>query len=123
MVLHSANPLPPQCFQPSPRTPCTPSDIVGRYSEALGLVITSQAQALEDKNKAGAFIALFLQSVNNKYGAAGLKLVIEAIKNGLPPEALQKLGNKQTDNKSIHNPPRKQSSLIKRIRNNLKRLP
>ncbi|KWT90984.1 hypothetical protein [Candidatus Magnetominusculus xianensis] len=93
------------------------------YSEALAYVITSQAQALEDKNKAGAFIALFLQSVNNKYGAAGLKLVIEAVKKELPPEALQKLGNKQAINNSMPNPSRKQSSLIQRIRNNMKRLP
>ncbi|KWT76843.1 hypothetical protein [Candidatus Magnetominusculus xianensis] len=93
------------------------------YSEALSYVITSQAQALEDKNKSGAFIALFLQSVNNKYGEAGLKLVIEAIKHELPPDALQKLGNKQEFNMSMPNPPRKQSSLIQRIRNNMKRLP
>ncbi|MBF0456786.1 MAG: hypothetical protein HQK99_02705 [Nitrospirae bacterium] len=76
------------------------------YCEALAYIITTQTQSLGDKNKAGAFIALFLQSINNKYGETGLKRVIVGMKKELTPETIQKSGNEQ-------------SSVLKRLRNKL----
>ncbi|MBF0516670.1 MAG: hypothetical protein HQK97_06050 [Nitrospirae bacterium] len=95
--------------------------ISDNYVDALGFVITSQAQALNDKHKAGAFIALFLQSILNKYGKAALKQVIEAIKKQLPPEALKKLVKCQGCNKGMTKPPCKKSSPLQRLRNKTKK--
>ncbi|WP_420266413.1 hypothetical protein [Candidatus Magnetominusculus dajiuhuensis] len=59
------------------------------YCEAVAYMIITNAQALEDKVKAGAFISLFLQSINNKYGEEALKRVVEEIKKELTPKPKQ----------------------------------
>ncbi|WP_420265082.1 hypothetical protein [Candidatus Magnetominusculus dajiuhuensis] len=89
------------------------------YCEALAYVIITQAQFLEDKVKAGAFISLFLQSINKKYGEAGLKQVVEEIKKELSPQSPQKPGYKQTVRKGADTRPRKQSPFMRRLRNKL----
>ncbi|MBF0457489.1 MAG: hypothetical protein HQK99_06300 [Nitrospirae bacterium] len=70
------------------------------YCEALAYMIITHAQALQDKIKAGAFISLFLQTINKKYGEAALKRVVEEMKKELTPRP-------------------KQSSFLKRLRNKL----
>ncbi|MBF0457606.1 MAG: hypothetical protein HQK99_06905 [Nitrospirae bacterium] len=91
------------------------------YCEAVAYIIITQAQYLEDKNKAGAFIALFLQSISKKYGETGLKRVVEAIRKELTPEALQKLGYKQDVKNAAGNRAKKQSPFIARLRNKLRK--
>lgn len=95
------------------------------YCEALAYIIITQAQYLEDKNKAGAFIALFLQSISKKFGETGLKRVVEAIRKDLTPEAMQKLGYKQdikpNVNKATGNRSKNQSPMIARLRNKLRK--
>ena len=91
------------------------------YCEALAYIIITQAQALDDKIKAGAFITLFFQGINKKYGEAALTRVIREIKKELTPEALHSLGYNQPINKEKGTgiPLWKQSPFLQLLRNNL----
>ncbi|MCG6553502.1 MAG: hypothetical protein L7F77_14360 [Candidatus Magnetominusculus sp. LBB02] len=64
------------------------------YCEALAYMIVTQAQALKDKNKSGAFISLFLQSIFKQFGEPGLKRVIEAMKKELAMSPKPKAASK-----------------------------
>ncbi|MCG6553787.1 MAG: hypothetical protein L7F77_15785, partial [Candidatus Magnetominusculus sp. LBB02] len=75
------------------------------YCEALAYMIVTQAQALKDKNKSGAFISLFLQSIYKQFGEDGLKRVIEEIKKELSPPVSA----------------RKQSPFVHRLRSSLQK--
>ncbi|MBF0319820.1 MAG: hypothetical protein HQL01_08470 [Nitrospirae bacterium] len=89
------------------------------YYEALASMIITHAESLENKNKAGAFISLFLQSIYKKYGDAAMRRVREYMKKELIPEALLDAGSTQTVKNGTGVPLYKQSPFLQLIRKNM----